>query len=383
MALLAACGGAAAPSTPSGSAAAAGGTPASTPASVAGSALAKPAASAAASAAAKPVAGAAGYSPTPLNPAVKVKVAGAGLVGEAGIFAAADKGYFKDEGLDVDLNVMPNAADIIPQLIASQLQFGAVAADAALFNAAARDIPVRIVGYTAIIAPYGTSAGFVVRQDLLDSGRWKEPKDFKGMTFASNNARGGQGDVYIEKLGAMGGWGLDDIKQTVVPFAQMPVAFANKAADAGYVVEPFISVMEKQGTAKNVVPVGKVYPGLPAQTMAVSPAFAKEQPEAAQRFVTAWLRGQRDAWHAFVKKDVPPDDMFKILMAHTPVKDPALLARMATFTVDPSGEMDLKELQFEADSFLKYGTLKQKMDASTMVDPSYARRAVELLGRIS
>jgi len=88
-----------------------------------------------------------------LNPPVKLNVAGAGLVGEAGIYAAADKGYFKDEGLDVELLIMQQAADIIPQLIGSQLQFGAVAADAALFNAASRDIPVRIVGYTAIIAP--------------------------------------------------------------------------------------------------------------------------------------------------------------------------------------------------------------------------------------
>jgi len=316
----------------------------------------------------------------PLNPAVKLKVAGTGLVGEAGIFTALDKGYFNAEGLDVDLNIIAQASDILPQLIGSQIEFGAVASDAALFNAAARDIPVKIVGYTAVIAPYGTSAGFVVRQDLIDSGRWKDVKDFKGMLFAANGARGGQTDVYTEKLGAMGGWGLDDIRQTVVPFAQMPAAFANKAVDAAYVVEPFVSVMEKQHTATNVVPVGKVYPGLPAQTLAVSPGFAKAQPEATQRFVTAWLRGQRDVWHAFVKKDTPPDEEYTILQNHTPVKDTNLLARMATFTVDPNGEMDLKEVQFEADSFLKYGTLKQKVDASTMVDPSYAKKAVDVLG---
>src|SRR5437899_2112275 len=85
------------------------------------------------------------YQPSALNPAVKLNVAGAGLVGEAGIYAAADKGYFRDEGLDVELLIMQQAADIIPQLIGSQLQFGAVAADAALFNAASRDNPGRIV----------------------------------------------------------------------------------------------------------------------------------------------------------------------------------------------------------------------------------------------
>ncbi len=44
--------------------------------------------------------------------------------------------------------------------------------------------------------------------------------------------------------------------------------------------------------------------------------------------------------------------------------------------------MDLKDLQFEADSFLKWGTLKQKVDVSQMIDASYAKAAVERLGRI-
>jgi NitT/TauT family transport system substrate-binding protein len=318
----------------------------------------------------------------PLNPAVKIKIAGSGLVGEAAIFAAADKGYFREEGLDVELLSNTQSADMIPQLIGGQLQLASNGVDAALFNAGARDIPIKVIGYNSMLAPTSTSAGFVVRKDLIDSGRYKEPKDFKGMSFAMNNAPGGQGDVYLEKLGAKGGWGLNDISQTVIPFPQMPVAFANKAVDAAYEVEPFVSVMETQGTAKNVVPVGQVYPGLPAQVFTIGPAFAKDQPEAARRAMVAYIRGQRDVWHAFVKKDVPPDDMFKVLMGHAPVKDPQLLTRMATFSVDPNGDMDLKDLQFEADSFLKWGTLRQKVDVSQMIDASYAKAAVERLGRI-
>ncbi|MBV9121490.1 MAG: hypothetical protein JOZ39_12345 [Chloroflexi bacterium] len=114
-----------------------------------------------------------------------------------------------------------------------------------------------------------------------------------------------------------------------------------------------------------------------------SPAFTKDQPEAAKRFLTAYLRGQRDYWHAFVKKDTPQDDIFKILANHTPIKDNALLARMATHTIEPNGVMDLKELQNDADSFTRYGTVKQKVDVGTIVDSTFGQAAVDRLGKIN
>jgi hypothetical protein len=39
----------------------------------------------------------------PLNPRVPLKVGAIGAVSDVGIFVAQDKGYFKDEGLDVEL----------------------------------------------------------------------------------------------------------------------------------------------------------------------------------------------------------------------------------------------------------------------------------------
>src|SRR5438874_796772 len=70
------------------------------PPAPAASGAAAPAAPAASAPAGQPAPQAA---PAPLNPPLTVKVGTLTLVGEAGIFDAIAKGYFREEGIEVDL----------------------------------------------------------------------------------------------------------------------------------------------------------------------------------------------------------------------------------------------------------------------------------------
>ena len=376
--VLAACG-AGAPATPASSPVAA---PSST---AAATASAKPAVSAASSAspsAVAPCAAASPYTPVALTPPVKVKLGSFGFVAEAGIFSAIDRGYFSAEGLDVELVQLTGGTDVVAPIVTNQLQLAAPSPDPGLFNASARDITVKIVGYEAVAFEGSVSAGFVVRQDLLDSGRYKEPKDLKGLTVGQAGTPGGQSDVLLERWAAKGGLTPDDVTRTPVPFPQMPGALTNKAIDAAMTIEPFITAMEAQGIAKLVAPWGQLFPGMPGGILVMSPDFARDQPEAAKRFMAAWLRGQRDFWHAFVKKDVPPDEMYETIANHTPFKEPGQIGPSTTFLVDPNGEMPLTGLSEEVDAFVRFGSVKQKPNLGQIVDPSFARAAVGLIGRV-
>jgi len=377
--VLAACG-AGAPAAPATGSA----VPASSAA--ASGASAQPPASASVSAAGSSVAPASAvpgtYKPTPMSPAVKVKVGSYGFVTEIGIFSAIDNGYFSSEGLDVELLPTTGSTDVVGPITTNQLQFVSPSPDPGLFNASARDITVKIVGFEAITNETSQQAGFMVRQDLLDSGRYKEPKDLKGFNIGQAGTPGGQSDVLLERWTAKGGLTRNDVTRTPLPFPQMPAAMANKAVDAVMTIEPFITVMEGQGVAKLVMPSGQLFPGLPGGILVMSPGFAKDQPEAAKRFLAAFLRGQRDFWHAFVKKDTPPDEMFKIIANHTPFKQPRQVGRATTYTVNPNGEMPLNALSDEVDAYVRFGSVKQKPDLSQIVDPSFAKAAVELIGKV-
>jgi ABC-type nitrate/sulfonate/bicarbonate transport system substrate-binding protein len=52
----------------------------------------------------------------PLNPRVTLKMGAVGALSDAGIFVALDRGFFKAEGLDVELVTFRNWPQIIPSL---------------------------------------------------------------------------------------------------------------------------------------------------------------------------------------------------------------------------------------------------------------------------
>src|SRR6266702_338295 len=209
--LLAGCGGAAAPAS-------------TTPAKPAASAAEKPAPAASAK---------------PLSPIVKAKIGVIGLAPEAGIYIASDKGYWKDEGLDVEIEQQRSTAQQIQLMATNQLQYGTGGPDPALYNANQRDIAIKIVTANATVTQNDASAALIVRQDLYDAGK-KEPKDLKGMTIGLN-IEGTTSQLYTERILKMGGLTKNDVKFTIVPFPDQLTAFGNKGIDASWAVAPFVS----------------------------------------------------------------------------------------------------------------------------------------------
>src|SRR6516165_2069130 len=118
----------------------------------------------------------------PLNPRVAIKVGAIGAVSDAGIFIAQEKGYFKDEGLDVELVSFKAAPQILPAIATGEVQVSGSAVTPALFNAFARGIGMKLVADKGQVAKGFGFAAIVIRSDLTDTV--KDFKDLKGRKFA-------------------------------------------------------------------------------------------------------------------------------------------------------------------------------------------------------
>src|SRR5213082_2855784 len=117
---------------------------------------------------------------------IAVSVGATSVTSDAPIYIADKKGYFRDEGLAVKVENFRSASDMVPHLGTGTLDAGAGSASAGLYNAVARGIKIKIVADKAS-SPSGYGATkILVRKDHIDSGRYKGPKDFKGMKFAMN-----------------------------------------------------------------------------------------------------------------------------------------------------------------------------------------------------
>jgi NitT/TauT family transport system substrate-binding protein len=310
---------------------------------------------------------------------VVIKVGSQGTVAERGLFIALERGYFAEEGLDVDM--IPARTDQIPLQVTGELDFSNGGSDPSLFNAAVRGIDIKIVAYNIVIGQNDHSSAFVVRKDLVDGGQYRGPADLAGRTVGVPPASATP-MIFLERWLAKGGLRLADVQVTNLPFADLVPALGNRGVDAAFLAEPFITVAERQGTALESAPTGDIYPGMVGNVLTVGPIIAERNPEAVRRIVTARLRGIRDYYRAVQRDEGGRDEIVQILIKHTPVKDASLYGRLLTSPADPNGAMPERPLAELQDYYLRVGSVPQRIDVAQVMDGSYNDYALGRLGRL-
>src|SRR5437899_10744152 len=177
-----------------------------------------------------------------------VRVASSGIASDIGFFLALKKGYFRDEGLAVELTQLAQPPRISGRVARGQLDVGAGTVAAGLYNAVERDIALRAVADKGSMRPgYGFS-GLLVRKDLVDSGRFKSFKDLKDMKIAVGTFGSANSSAVNEAL-KRGGLTWDDATMVELAFPQHLAAHANKAIDASMTNEPTTTQAVKNGIA--------------------------------------------------------------------------------------------------------------------------------------
>ena len=148
---------------------------------------------------------------------------------------------------------------MVAPLGVGQLDVGSGAPSASFFNAVARGIDVRIVADKAS-APlgYGQSP-LVVRTDLVKFGRYKSPRNLKGMKVVEP-APGGSTAATLNKLLASVGLAYNDVTHVYLSFPDQIAALAVGALDASLLSEPSATIAERNGTGFRVLSNDKWYP---------------------------------------------------------------------------------------------------------------------------
>src|SRR5579871_5003741 len=128
--------------------------------------------------------------PQPDRPAsglTKVRMGVTGALSDAAVYVTQEKGYFKEQGLDVEIRKFNSGADQVASLNAGQLDIVGGGSSIELYNAMERGAQFRIVadkGHTP--GPEWDYIALAVRKDLIDSGRVKTLADLKGLTVTSS-----------------------------------------------------------------------------------------------------------------------------------------------------------------------------------------------------
>lgn len=303
-----------------------------------------------------------------------------GSVSDSAIFIAKAKGYFKAEGIELDMQRFQSAAQMTPALGRGQLDVGAGAPSAGLFNAMAREVPLKIVADKGNLDRGHGYEAMIVRKDLWDRGAIRSPSDLKGRTVALA-ARNITPEVTLDTFLRQGGLSVSDVRIVPLPFPDMVTALTNGSVDIANVIEPFATLAVSKGAGAIWRRTDEIAPGHQVGVILYSPDFAGKT-DLARRFMRAYVRGARDYNDAFTKQIASKrQEVIGILVAETEVKEAALYEQMVMPGIDPNGRARTDSLASDQEWFLSHGAQKEKTEMDRAVDHSFADWAVKQLGR--
>lgn len=312
---------------------------------------------------------------------VTVNVGNLGIIADLPLFIAVEKGHFKEAGIDVKLHNFAGGAEMMAPLSVGQLEVGSnTGFNITMFNAIVRGLAIKVVASTAAVRlGVYDGQGILLRPDLRE--KLTTVAHLKGRKVAVNTA--GSALVYsLGKILESAGLTLKDIDLVYIPWPDMGTALKNKAIDAGFAVEPFVSAISERGFGLKWVRQADIINN-PYQDIAgvsLNSEWAAKNRDMATRFMTAWLKGAREYHEATLLKP-NRKEAIGIAVKHTRIKDPGVYDKINWFYVNPNGFVDERSLADQIKWYHDNGYITAKPSVEAFVDNSYLKRAVERLGR--
>jgi ABC-type nitrate/sulfonate/bicarbonate transport system substrate-binding protein len=280
---------------------------------------------------------------------------------------ASNKGYFKDEGLEVDLKYYQSASEIPPGMIGGSIKIG-LGGWVNPFQVAANDFPVKIVAQLADIA--GTT-------QLVTKSQIKSAKDLEGKKVGMLNI-----PIIRRFLVDFAKVHQVDINRITVvnaPPSDAVTAFARGDVDAVLIWEPFTSEAIRMGGALMHTGVKSFIHGREGNyrvyfnygVVFMADDFAKKNPRTVEAVLRAMARAQD-----LLAQPTSHDEVARIIAQPLGISSLDLTRRILrenVYTMQITPEW-LKIMQQEIEFYVTAKMLKKSLDPKTLVDGSFLKR---------
>lgn len=311
----------------------------------------------------------------------EVKIGTNNVVSDGLFYIAENKGYFKEQGIVPKYIVFDGGPKMIAPLGAGQIDVGAGASSAGLFNAVGRGINIKVVADKGSTPPGYDYLPILVRKALVDSGKVKSFKDFKGLKVAESSKGGSAGSKLNEAL-KKAGLSYKDVDHVYMSYPQQVLALANGSVDAAVSTEPSATQAIESGSAVKLSD-DSIYPNQQVAVTIYSGDFIKNKPELAKKFMIAYIKAARfynDAMKDGKLAGPTSDEVVNIMIKSSIVKDPAVYRNTTPNGVNPNGKVNSEAFKKDYEFYKEQGYLEGQSSVEQVVDNSYVEHAVKVLG---
>src|SRR5262249_21327030 len=146
---------------------------------------------------------------------------------------------------------------------------------------------------------------------------------------------------------------------------------------------PTIGHIVKAGSAVRFLGVDEFFPDHQTAVTFYGAQFLSKKPAAAVPVMRALIRGMRfynDALAGGRLNGPNADEVIRILVAHSHIKDPAVHRAIISHAVDPDGQVHLESLRTAWQFFVDTRQIDGSVRVDDVLDMSFAGAAVKALG---
>ena len=297
----------------------------------------------------------------------KVKVAEvAHTIFYAPWYVSIEKGYFKNEGLDIELVLTPGADKVTSAVLSKDVDIGFCGSEASIYvyNSGNKDYIVSFAGLTK------RDGAFLVSREKIDNFTLE---DLKGK-YVIGGRKGGMPEMTFEYTLKENGISTSDLTiDTSVDFASMGGTFISGVGDFVTLFEPSATKVENEGYGYVVGYVGEYGGSVPYTAFNARKSYIKNNKETIQKFTNAINKGLDFVWNN------DEETIAKVIVNQFPDLTINELARMIKRYKDNDAWM--KDTFFTKESFnhlqdimIEAGELTEKVLYEDLVDTSFSKK---------
>lgn len=289
-------------------------------------------------------------------------------------YVAINQGFFKDQGLDVELTNGGGADKVMTAVLAGQSDIGFAGPEAAIYvyNEGKEDHAVVFAQLTK------RDGQFLMGRKSEANFKWA---NLKGKNIIGGR-KGGVPEMTLEYILRKNGLtpGKDINVDTSVQFNLMAGAYTGGQGDYVTLFEPTASMLEKEGKGYILASLGKDSGEIPYTAYFAKKSYIEKNKGIIQKFTNAVYKGQ--LW----VNNHTPEEIAKVIKPSFPDTDLDLLTKVAknykdydAWNKDPILKKESLELLQKV--MQEAGELKKAADYDKLVNTEYAKKAIETNGK--
>ncbi|WP_338449186.1 ABC transporter substrate-binding protein [Niallia oryzisoli] len=285
-------------------------------------------------------------------------------------YVAIEKGFFEEEGLDIELMTTFGGDKTMTTLVSGGADIALVGSETSIY-VAAQGSTDPVINFAQLTQTDGT---FLVSREKIDNFDWEM---LKGSTFLGQR-KGGMpqmvGEFVLKNHGIDPHNDLNLIQN--IDFANIANAFISGTGDFVQLFEPQASMFEKEGRGHIVASFGTESGHVPYTTFMTKESYLEENQEIVEKFTRAIYKAQQWVYEnssaetaKLIQKYFEDTDLEIIESSIERYKN------QTSFATDPIlDEEEWNNLQNIMD---EAGELPKRIDYKTLVNTEFAEKVME------